>query len=476
VPNDGARDIPDVSLFAGNGFLGQFYLVCQADATPDGTCNLNAPFLDFLGVGGTSASSPAMAGILALVNQKTNSQQGNANYVFYRLAAMEKVGACNSNAPAGPANNCVFNDITVGNNSQPCAKGSPNCGSAGQPIGVSNGYSAHKGYDLTSGLGSVNANNLVNNWNSVTFTPTTTTLSLNPGTILHGQPANVDVTVSSTGGTPTGQVALLTSSSQSAGNYSLANGQFISTTNVLPGGSYNVIANYGGDGVFGASQSSPVPITVTAEPSATATSFLGVTPSGSAQYGSPIFLRADVRGSSGFGAATGSVVFTNNRNPVPGSPFALNSQGNVLTPLAFTTFAPGLHNIVSHYSGDASFNPSTAVPVSFEIVRAATGVNLTASSATVTQGDTVTLTAIVVTNSFGNAPTNRVFFFDGATQIGAVVPTGGLNPVNGTATGTAVLTRKLSTVGMNSITAMYHGDFNYLGSTSSPVTITVTAP
>ena len=197
---------------------------------------------------------------------------------------------------------------------------------------------------------------------------------------------------------------------------------------------------------------------------------------GTVQYGSPIFLRADVRGSSGFGAATGNIVFTDNRNALPGDPFALNSQGNTITPFAFTTFAPGLHNIVSHYSGDASFNPSTAVPVSFQIIRAATGVNLTASSATVTQGDSVTLTAVVVTNGFGNAPTNRVFFFDGATQIGAVVPTGGFDPVTGTTTATAVLTKKLGTVGMNSITAMYHGDFNYLTSTSLPVTITVTAP
>ena len=36
VPNDGARDMPDVSLFAGDGFNYSFYVVCEADALPAG--------------------------------------------------------------------------------------------------------------------------------------------------------------------------------------------------------------------------------------------------------------------------------------------------------------------------------------------------------------------------------------------------------------------------------------------------------
>ena len=87
VPADGARDIPDVSLFASNGFLGSFYIICEADLSPTGMCDLNPPFEDFAGFGGTSVSSPAFAGILALVEQKTHSRQGNANFVFYKLAA-----------------------------------------------------------------------------------------------------------------------------------------------------------------------------------------------------------------------------------------------------------------------------------------------------------------------------------------------------------------------------------------------------
>ena len=81
---DGKRDIPDVSLFASNGFVGSAYIVCQADNPQGGDC----PF-SFLGFGGTSVSSPAFAGIMALVNQETGERQGNANYILYKLAAQQ---------------------------------------------------------------------------------------------------------------------------------------------------------------------------------------------------------------------------------------------------------------------------------------------------------------------------------------------------------------------------------------------------
>ena len=41
------------------------------------------------GAGGTSFASPIMAGIQALVNQKTGAKQGNPNPAYYKLAAKE---------------------------------------------------------------------------------------------------------------------------------------------------------------------------------------------------------------------------------------------------------------------------------------------------------------------------------------------------------------------------------------------------
>ena len=57
-----------------------------------------------LAAGGTSFAAPAMAGIQALVNQKTSGRQGNPNPTYYKLAAGQAGGgaACNSDqgAPA----------------------------------------------------------------------------------------------------------------------------------------------------------------------------------------------------------------------------------------------------------------------------------------------------------------------------------------------------------------------------------------
>lgn len=163
VPSDGKRDIPDVSLFAGDGTIQNFYIVCEADQDAGGAaCNLNSPFQDFLGVGGTSVSVQAFAGLMALIDQQ-QGRQGNANPVFYTLAAQQSASSCNT---SGPASTCVFNDVTSGTNAMPCAKGSPNCtvANSSDTIGVLSGYTAGTGYDLVTGLGSVNAANLASKW------------------------------------------------------------------------------------------------------------------------------------------------------------------------------------------------------------------------------------------------------------------------------------------------------------------------
>ena len=104
VPLDQHRDIPDVSLFASNGFDGTFYTVCQKDVTGTSSCDLNSFGFTFQGVGGTSASAPAFAGIMALVNQSQataqnqSPRQGNANYVLYPLFKKQ--------TSANPAINC----------------------------------------------------------------------------------------------------------------------------------------------------------------------------------------------------------------------------------------------------------------------------------------------------------------------------------------------------------------------------------
>lgn len=177
VPNDGVRDLPDVSLFAGDGTVsGSFYVYCEQDmdTTTSAPCTLSTDpsgdgSFDFQGVGGTSVSTQAFAGIVALIDQKLGGAQGNINPMLYATAGEESASSCNSSSPGS---SCVFNDITVGTISQPCqaepAPATPNCTTTGSnAIGLleANGteaYNAGVGYDLATGLGSVNVTNLLN--------------------------------------------------------------------------------------------------------------------------------------------------------------------------------------------------------------------------------------------------------------------------------------------------------------------------
>jgi hypothetical protein len=274
TPADGKRDVPDVSLFSAVGSpSGSFYIVCEVDRLTYGTsCNPNDSSTHFLGIGGTSASAPAMAGIMALVEQKTGARQGNANYVLYKLAAQQTPANCNSSTGSGSG--CVFNDVTTGTIAMPCAKGSLNCTTtlSSDQYGILSGYDATAGYDLATGLGSINVANLVAKWTAVTLTASATTLtSLTPTTVTHGQPVSVNIAVApqSGTGTPTGTVSMisdLASDNAGIGSFTLnGSGLAAGTTNALPGGTYHVTAHYAGDGTFSSSDSTPVSVTVNKE-------------------------------------------------------------------------------------------------------------------------------------------------------------------------------------------------------------------
>ncbi|HEX2712211.1 MAG TPA: Ig-like domain repeat protein, partial [Candidatus Acidoferrales bacterium] len=513
VPADGLRDQPDISLFSAvRSASGSFYVVCQADAlSPTGppSCNPSSGSFSFLGVGGTSASVQAFAGIMALVNQKTGTRQGNANFVLYKLAA--KGGASCDSSAAGTVTNsaCIFYDVTkAGSNiSVACAGGSPNCSSASSggfgvlvdPSHTSTpAWTATGGYDLATGLGSVNATNLANNWSSVSFTPSTTTLTLNGGNPVnstHGQSVNVSITVApqSGGGTPTGNVSLIGGPSGALGidAFTLGSGGTASaTTNLLPGGSYQVTAHYGGDGTFGASDSAGVSVTVNKENSQTFVSLVtfdfagNVTSSNAttAPYGSPYVLRVDVRNAAGQLCSTngacpaGQVTLTDNNSPL--NDFN-GSNAATLNSLGFLEDQPiqlpaASHSLAAAYAGDNSFNPSTASPDNVTITPTATANTVSANPSTAQPGASVTLTALVSTQSSGVAPTGTVQFLNGSTPIGGTVT---LTGTAGSSTTFAALRATLTTsfAATASITASYSGDSNYSASTSSAITVTVTS-
>ena len=167
VPADGKRDLPDLSLYSSNwvagGIDGSAILFCYATSGSN-SCDYTDPSeIVFQEIGGTSAASPYMAGVMAMILQKTKTtKQGLANPTFYKLAATESLAACKSSTVKN-GNSCIFYDITTGPIAQACITGSPDCttNTSGDPIGIQDHYSAATGYDRATGLGSVNIANLV---------------------------------------------------------------------------------------------------------------------------------------------------------------------------------------------------------------------------------------------------------------------------------------------------------------------------
>jgi uncharacterized protein (TIGR03437 family) len=232
VPADNARDVPDVSFSASGNH--DPYMAVNANGTRSG---------------GTSASSPSFAGVVALLNQYlvskgdlANPGLGNINPELYRLAR---------------TTTGVFHDITQGNNMVPCVAGSSGC------VDGLLGFSAGPGYDLATGLGSIDVYNLVTQWNSP-GAGTSTSLAASPSNIALGGSTQITATVTPSVGSsavPSGVVTF------TAGQTLLGTAPLVSAAGiaraplavsgpVLPAGQDTVLATYSGDSNFNSSTGS----------------------------------------------------------------------------------------------------------------------------------------------------------------------------------------------------------------------------
>ena len=178
LPSDGVRDLPDVSLFASNGFWGHAYVECYSDIANGGSPCTGAPD-NWTLLGGTSISAPILAGVQALINHKTGATQGNPNYVYYQLAATEYgsggSSSCNSSNGSSVGASCIFYDVTQGDITVNCF-GFDCYGATGTTSSFYYGvlstssstnapaYRAATGWDFATGIGTVNVANLVNAW------------------------------------------------------------------------------------------------------------------------------------------------------------------------------------------------------------------------------------------------------------------------------------------------------------------------
>lgn len=193
TPDDNVRDVPDISLSGDANHDG--YVLCTEETTGSGSnvtfsgtsscaypvTGNEAPYFDANGqgylYGGTSVVAPQLAGMMTLWNQEKGNANGvgNANPIFY-LTAKNTPGA--------------FHDVTTGSNAVVCQKGSPNC--IADPS-VPNNYilsccNAGTGYDMATGLGSVDATAMGSVWPAVTavsgsfsLQASSTSISVAPG-------------------------------------------------------------------------------------------------------------------------------------------------------------------------------------------------------------------------------------------------------------------------------------------------------
>jgi subtilase family serine protease len=247
VPNDGHRDVPDISFTASWDHDGYWY-AANGEVT--------------YSIGGTSASTPVFAGILALLNQyliSTGAQSkpglGNINPILYTLA---------QTTPG------IFNDITVGSNIVPCVGGTKDC-----PNGTL-GYSAGPGYDLATGLGSADIYKLVTQWNLHPPAAATTTVTANPASMAVTASTTITATVKANTGTatPTGSVSFSTGSStlgsaNLAGSAGSATASITIAGNQLATGNNTINASYSGNTGFNPSSAS-VTVAVTVPTTASA--------------------------------------------------------------------------------------------------------------------------------------------------------------------------------------------------------------
>jgi subtilase family serine protease len=405
-PGDGVRDLPDVSLFAGNNIWGHYYVICFSDPNNMGLPCTGAPS-GWAGAGGTSFASPVMAAIQSLVNQKTAAAQGNPNPTYYQLAATEYGSggnsACNSTLGNEVASTCNFYDVTLGDMDVNCI-GTNNCYLPSGINGVLStldssyllAYGTDAGWDFATGIGTVNANNLVNNWPSSSQPSFTLSASPSSLTVTRNSDGTSTITVNPLNGF-TGTVSL-SASGLPTGVTAAFNPTSTTTTSVLtltagataPAGTFTLTIT----GISGSlTETTPVVLTVTGPTTATTTTVTSSNPSVPMNT-SVTFTATITPAQSGGPVLTGTVQFTANGVDVGSAVTVSNGVAATST----STLAAGTYTIEAAYSGDSDYTASSGMTTQTITAAADFGITANPTGLTVAPGGTgtsaLTLTAL----------------------------------------------------------------------------------
>jgi subtilase family serine protease len=275
VPNDGARDVPDIAFDAAVYHDG--YVVCTLGSCTNGFADSAGDYAVF---GGTSIPTPSFGGILADLEQKVGQKLGNVNPTIYGLAGSTYASSVFHAKSAGGTNAAP---CQTGAGAVDCTPGYPNyfapdtiacpASSCTGDIAYSAiGYLAASGntYDRAMGWGSMDVANMVNDWSLATPTGTGTTSALNPSAttattttanITAGTSVTISVTVASAPGstvttTPTGTVLLTADGASTGVTGTLSGGTATltdSSTASLAPGPHTFSVSYSGDSIYAGS-------------------------------------------------------------------------------------------------------------------------------------------------------------------------------------------------------------------------------
>lgn len=498
IPSDGVRDIPDTSFFAGDGALDSATLVCSAPNT-GANCTAGASgTTTALEVGGTSVATPEMAGVMALINQKIGTPQGLANPGLYSLAQKQTYSSCSAESVKSNSASCYFNDVDTGTITMPCdyngeateggalyengnwivypnapvssGLASPNCAAlnSGDTVGtlVSTGntaaYNAGVGYDLATGLGSLNVANVVNGWISDAGTAAATmTVTLNPssGSIAADASLTLTITVSGGSGTPTGSVTVAGGGYGATQSLSSGAATIVVPPNSLAPGSQTLTVTYSGDGTY-ASVSKTETVSVAAD-SPTVT----VSAPATQNVANSFSVTVSVSGPVGAPVPSGTVFLSS--GSYSSLPSTLNSSGTASINISAHSLAAGSDTLTATYSGSSTYAGGTGTATVSMVSTALATPSILVTPAKTSINSSQSLGVTVQVSGSSGTPTGTATLTAGSYTSTAT----GLD-----LTGTAIFTVPANSfsAGTDALSVNYSGDATYAAATSSSTTVTVT--